>query len=353
MQALTKTLFPCYAPGDRETARAIAEFLQRGADVTVFLEEGEIREGEDILSKARDARTADLALVLFSRESMPGRWRREQWQSALIDEPAAENVPIAFLRCDDCVPPKVLTPMFGPRQLRELKRWVRGHVPAPSRSDGELDLLAIAAADRPGTEIASSADVAAEFAREFQQDFDAVVTLRCGRRSTAALAGDLAAQLGLRLEGPLPENLERLAAFCSARRLLIVLEDVPDLIPHEFVFGGRCSTIAAPDSRTPEADPVRDVQRIIADPDARWADVCAAARLGRRLLRDAGRMAELHELMVQWHAAAEDEEDRVALDESAREIVWILEAWGRADEAQALEFDRACKFDDQMMLPFS
>jgi hypothetical protein len=353
VQALIKTLFPCYAPGDRETARAIAEFLERGADVRVFLEDGEIREGEDILSKARDARTADLALVLFSRESMPGRWRREQWQPALVDEPAEEKVPIAFLRCDDCIPPKVLTPMFGPRQLRELKRWVRGHIPESSRSDGELDLLAIAVADRPGTEVASSADVAAEFAREFHQDFDAVLTLQCGRRSIAALAGDLAAQLGLRLEGPLPENLERLTEFCSMRRFLIVLEEVPDLVPHELVFGGRCSTLAAPDGRTPEADPIREVQRIVAGVDSRWPDVSAAARLGRRLLRDAGRMAELHELMVQWHSAAEDEDDRLALDESAREIVWILEAWGRPEEAHELEFDRACRFDDQMMLPFS
>jgi hypothetical protein len=352
VQALTKTLFPCYSPGDRELARAVADFLQRGADVNVFLEDGEIREGEDILSKARDARTADLVLVLFSRESMPGRWRREQWQPALIDEPAEEKVPIAFLRCDDCIPPKVLTPTFGPRQFRELKRWVRGHVPESSRSDGELDLLGIAVADRPGTELASSAEIAAEFAREFRQDFDAVMTLQCGTRSSAALAGDLGAQLGLRLEGPLPENLERLTEFCSSRRFLIVLEEVPELIPHEFVFGGRCSTVASPDGRTREADPIRDAQRIVAGPDTRWPELCAAARLGRRLLRDSGRMAELHELMVQWHSAAEDEVDRQALDESAREIVWILEAWGRSEEAQTLEFDRACRFDDQMPLFF-
>jgi hypothetical protein len=353
VQNLIRTLFPCYAHADRETARELAEFLERGADVRVFLEEGEIRDGEDILSKARDARTADMALVLFSRESMPGRWRREQWQPALVDEPAAEGVRIAFLRCDDCIPPKVLAPMFGPRQFREVKRWVRGHAPEASRPSGDLEVLGIAVADRPGMEMADSAELAAEFAREFRNDFDAVLTVQCGTRSVAALAGDLAAQLGLRLDGPLPENLERLREFCSERRFLVVLEEVFELIPHELVFGGRCSTLAAPDAGPVTADPIREAQRMVADPSSPWPEMCAAARLGRRLLRDAGRMAELHDLMQQWHSAAEDEDDRAALDDSAREIVWILEAWGRGDEATAIDFDRARRFDDQMMLPFS
>jgi hypothetical protein len=353
VQALTRTLSPCYAPADRETARALAEFLERGADVRVFLEDGELREGEDILSKAREARTADMVLVLFSRDSMPARWRREQWQPVLVDEPAAEGVAIAFLRCDDCVPPKVLAPMFAPRQFREVKRWVRGHAPEASRPHAELELLGIAVADRAGAELAPSAEIAAEFAEEFRQDFDAVLTVPCGARTLAAIAGDIAAQLGLRLEGPLSENLERLREFCSARRFLIVLEDVPELLPHELVFGGRTSTLAAPDSCAVTPDPIHEIERVVADPRSRWPQVCAAARQGRRLLRDAGRIAELYELMQQWHSLAEDECDRAALDESAREIVWILEAWGRADEAQALEFDRACKFDDQMMLPFS
>ena len=81
--------------------------------------------------------------------------------------------------------------------------------------------------------------------------------------------------------------------------------------------------------------------------------MCAAARQGRRLLRDAGRIAELYELMQQWHAAAADEEDRAVLDESAREQIWIIETWGRGEEARLLEYDRASRFDDQMMLPFA
>jgi hypothetical protein len=354
VQALTpQTVFPCYAAADRELARSLAEFLERGADVRVFLEEGQMREGEDLVSKARDARMADIVVVLFSRESMPSRWPRAQWEDALVNEPSAEGIRIAFLRCDDCIPPKVLAPQFTAKQFRELKRWVRGRDPIASRPSGDLEVLGIAVADRPGMELADSAELAASFAHEFRHDFDGIFTLECGCRSLAALAGDLGAQLGLALEGPIAENLERLRGFCEARRFLIVLEDVPELIPQELVFGGRCSTLAAPDSRGVPPDEIRELQAMVADPATPYADVCAAARRARRLLRNAGRIAELHELMQQWHSAAADEDDRAALDESAREQIWILETWGRGDEATSLDYDRASRFDDQMLLPFS
>jgi hypothetical protein len=354
VQALTqKTVFPCYAAADRALARSLAEFLERGADVRVFLDEGEMRAAEDLAGKAREARMADIAIVLFSRESMPSRWPRAQWEDALVNEPTAEGVRIAFVRCDDCVPPKVLSPQFTAKQFRELKRWIRGHEPVSSRPAVDLEVLGIAVADRPGMELADSAEIAAAFAREFRHDFDGVFTLVCGRRSIAAMAGDLGAQLGLRLEGPIAENLHRLREFCEARRFLIVLEDVPELIPAELVFGGRCSTIAAPDSRAGEPDALREIQAAVADAATPYSDVATAARRGRRLLRDAGRIAELYELMQQWHSAAADEEDRAGLDESAREQIWILETWGRVEEAQTLEFDRSARFDDQMQLPFA
>jgi len=56
--------------------------------------------------------------------------------------------------------------------------------------------------------------------------------------------------------------------------------------------------------------------------------------------------------MHQWHDAAELRGDRAVLDESTREIVWILESWGRAEQAQDLEYRRLCEFGEQMMLAF-
>ena len=66
MQALTPSLFPCYAPEDWDTVGAIADFLQRGADVRIFLEEGALSAGENLAEKAREASAPTLE-VMYER----------------------------------------------------------------------------------------------------------------------------------------------------------------------------------------------------------------------------------------------------------------------------------------------
>jgi hypothetical protein len=351
VQTLTPTLFLCYAPGDRETAQRIALFLQRGADVRVFLDEGQIQAGEDLVSKARDARMADAVLVLFSRESLPSRWPRAAWEAPLITEPAADGVRIAFVRCDSCVPPRVLTPMFEARRLREIKRWLRRSPevePAATEHAVDAEVLALDIADRPGVETVDSAALAAEFARAFAPDFDAVIRV-CPAPTLACAAGDLAGQLGLRLEGEVLDNIERLRAFCAERRLLIVLEGEPR---HELIFEGRCSTLISAEPLPSTPNPLRDAQRLVFSPDTSWPDVCAAARLARRLTLEQGRLAECHELMEHWIALADVRNDGPIQDEGTRELVWILETWGRTIEAAKLDYRRAATFDDQIPLAF-
>ena len=307
---------------------------------------------------------ADIVVVFFSRDSMPSRWARAQWEDALVKEPAAEGVRIAFLSCDDCHPPKVLTPQFDAKQFRELKRWVRAdgegsgitrfEPPADARCphrSADLEVLGIAIADRPGVETVRDTALAFEFVRAFRDDFDEVFYLDCGGRSLAALTGDLAAQLGMRLEGPVQNTLERLREFCSAQRFLLVLDDVWDIDAHPLIFGGRSSTLLSTDSYPArEPGPDRNPERVGAP--QRMAGLCRAARLGRRITRYEGRVAECFELMRQWHELAEERGDRNVLDESAREMVWILESWGMTDEAHRLEYRRATEYDEQMGLPF-
>ncbi|MGP8244744.1 MAG: toll/interleukin-1 receptor domain-containing protein [Bryobacteraceae bacterium] len=358
MQTLTPTLFPCYAPADRPAAGAIRGFLERGAQVRVFLEEGELREGESLADKAREGLVADLIVLLFSRASWPSRRPRAEWEDAFLNEPASAGVRVAFARLDDCAPPPVLNPRFELAGLplaglRSLKRWVRGGgrlLEMAVSSGGDLEVLGIALADRPGREWTSAA-MAARFTHAFREDFDAVLHLRCGARSPAALAGSLGRQLGLRLEGDLESNCRKLAAFCSGRRFLVVVEDA-GAVPEELLFAGNCSTLLCPDSLPTDdpPDPLDQVQLAFAA--APWTEQCSLARTGCRLARGEGRLAEGYELMRQWHAAAQTRADRIALDESAREMVWILEAWGRDDEARALDYRRIAEYSGQLLLPF-
>jgi hypothetical protein len=151
---------------------------------------------------------------------MPSRWPRVEWEDALVKEPHAEGVRIAFLKCDDCVPPRVLTPMFDAARLRDVKRWVRGHEPGEppaAEFSADLEVLGIAIADRPGAETVQTIALAREFARSFRADFDAVLRVDCVTGTLADMAGDLAWQVGLHLEGELADNIDHQTRFSLSR----------------------------------------------------------------------------------------------------------------------------------------
>jgi hypothetical protein len=351
VQALTPTLFPCYAPANREIASRIAQFLQRGSDIRVFLEEGEMRPGEDLASKACEARMADTVLVLFSRESLPPRWPRSAWEAPLVTEPEEEGVRIAFVRCDDCAPPKVLTPMFDVRKLRDIKRWFRRSpavAPAASEFAVDAEVLALDIADRPGVETVDNAAFAAEFARAFSPDFDAVIRV-WPAPTLAAAAGDLATQLGMRLEGEPADNLEHLRAVCADRRLLLVLEGEAR---EELIFEGRCSTLISTEPLPVVPDRLHEAQQALFFEGTTWPDVCAAARQIRRIAMEQGRHAECFEAMERWAVLADEQRDDAAQEEAVREQVWILESWGRTIDAAKLDYRRAAAFDEQIPLAF-
>jgi hypothetical protein len=247
--------------------------------------------------------------------------------------------------------------------LRKLKRWVRARaatwLPAESvgftGAPGELDDLGSAVADRPGVRSIGSAALAYAFVRAYAEDFDEVFRLECAGRTPAALAGDLGAQIGMRLESDLPGNLEKLREFCSAHRFLVLLEDPEGVNAGLFTFGGNCSTLSVAESglmERPCAESLRAIQGEFAHPGGDWLELCRLARIGRRVARDQNRIAELYELLLKWHALADARGDRDVLDESAREMVWVLESWGRFAEASRLERRRVTEFGDQLALPF-
>jgi len=362
---MSRTVFPCHAAADRATAASIASFLEAGADVRVLLEEGQMQPGEDLARKAREGRMADMVLVLFSRHSLPTPWPRSKWEGPMQTEPAEENVRLGFVKCDDCSPPRVLTPLFDLAglalpDLRRLKRWVRAGSygePAVLHPDlaADVEALGKAIADRSGISTVGRALLATEFRRMFREDFDQMLHLECGGRSLAALAGDLGSQLGLRIEGDLESNLESLRAYCSARRLLLWLDGASEDEAAAFSMAGRSSTLISTEARPelpPDAGSLRAIQFALRHPaePVDWDNFCRLSRQGVRIAAEQGRMAECFEFLQQWHSLAKTLEDRPVLEESACEIVWILEGWNRFAEARRWEFDRATRYDDQMSL---
>ncbi len=172
--------------------------------------------------------------------------------------------------------------------------------------------------------------------------------LDCASGTLADMAGDLAWQVGLHLEGELADNLEHLRVFCAARRLLVVLAGGA---PADLIFGGRCSTLISTEPGEPSPDGLRQLARAF-DAAEDWSEACRLARQARRVAHDQFRLAECFEIMTEWRARAEERDDRNVVDEASRELVWILEGWGRTAEARQLEQTRAMEFDEQLPLFF-
>ncbi len=244
-------VFPCYSISDRELARGLAAFLERGTGVEVLLEEGEMPPGADLIAKVEEGLSADVVLVLFSPEAVPARWVLERWKSVFWEQAAEVGTALATVLFRDAKFPDLLRRknFFDLRQnrlagFRAIKRWLMSLSPLdrkapfqPARQplftgrDAELETLCVTLADTPGIAVveggpgAGKTALALEFARRHKEDFDAVFWLACGSRSAAAAAGDLAAQLGVRLDRDLESNLNDLRRLCAQYRCLIVLDD--------------------------------------------------------------------------------------------------------------------------------
>lgn len=235
------TVLPCYAAADACAAAELAAFLRQGANIQVFLEDGEIRPPDDIVSKvARDGGLAEAVLLLFSPDSQPGKWDHRKWEPAFRTQPAKVGTRVAALLLRECHIPGLLkravffdltaNRLAG---FRKVKRWLMGlRAPAartgfrPARHEAPeeaLEALAVRLADRPGKEEVDAPETALAFAGRHAGEFEAVLWLNACGRGTAALAGDLGEQLGLTLPGPLEEDLERLRRCCEERRCLYLV----------------------------------------------------------------------------------------------------------------------------------
>ncbi|MEO7652828.1 MAG: toll/interleukin-1 receptor domain-containing protein, partial [Bryobacteraceae bacterium] len=247
-------MFPCYAPRDRRLAEECAALLERAGGFRVFLEDGELQPGEDVVSKAADALSADVMLIFLSQEAAPERWHRPDWESAFLAEPREGGVLVGFILSSECQYPGLLVrekwfdATASPRAaLRAVKRWLRtlDRVPddaAPpagwmsSTDEAEVERLTEALSDVPG--VSASVYPPTEFLRRCAQDFDGVFSVFLEGRTIAEGAGDLGSQLGMRLEGEAASNLRRIREVCAGQRCLLVVYGAEDAA---WIPGGLCS----------------------------------------------------------------------------------------------------------------
>ena len=329
------TAFCAHARADHELASELARFLELGCNVTCYVDEGLIAEGEDLISKAAEGRCADVVLLLLSPVSSPARWVRERWEPVLFDQAKEGDVEIVTVLLEECPFPPLLrrrnfvdATRIGLAARRLVKRWFwrreREQAGPPNlECSSELEFLYSAVADQPGVLCSSGADTV-RFVREAADEFAAVVWVPCHGRTLAQAAGELGHQLGLILDGPVTQNCGRIREVLSQQRCLVVLDAATEGIEVELTAGGRTSTVITPDA----------VRTLETPETPAYARTLIAAR----------RFAEAYELLYRMLDAVVDPEN------CARELTWICEDWGRIAEASALRLNYGPPGMEQLML---
>jgi hypothetical protein len=324
-----RTIFLAHAEPDHEFACRLAEFLEFGCDITCYTDAGLMSSGQDLIDKAEEGLGSDILVLILSEASCPARWPRERWEPVLFEETRLLNVDLVSILRTDCPFPALLRrklffeatanrlPAF-----RLLKRWI-WHRERGATISGDLEKLYERLSDRAGS-IQAPGAVAERFASEAAHEFEAVLWVPCHGRSLAQAAGDLGAQLGLRLEGTAKKNCAAIRDFLSARRCLLVLDAPRPEIAAALEITGRTSVL-----RT--ADPVRT------------ADSPSTLAYARALVA-AGRYAEAYELLYALLDAWVDTET------CARELAWICEHWDRVPEANALRMQYGTGPPEQLAL---
>jgi len=326
-----KTIFLACAEQDRDFAGRLSEFLEFGCDVTCYVNAVPVSSSHDLIDKAEEGLGGDVLTLLLSESSCPSRWPRDRWEPVLFDQARSLNVDLVSILLSDCPYPPLLKrqrPFFDAisdplHAMRRLKRRIRMGEPAETISP-DLEEMYRQLSDRAGSLRVSGA-VADRFAREAAGEFEAVLWVPCGGRSLAQVAGDLGAQLGLRLEGMAKENCARIRNFLSERRCLLVLDAPTAEIAAALEMTGRASAMLT-------TDPVRPAEA----PPGTLADA--------RSLVASGRYAEAYELFYALLDAWVDTET------CARELAWICEHWDRVPEANALRMQYGSGPPEQLAL---
>jgi hypothetical protein len=330
-----RTIFLAHAEPDHAFARHLTDFLEFGCDVTCYTDEGVIRSGEDIISKAEEGLAADVLVLLLSEASCATGWQRERWEPVLFDQARGANVELATIVLGECNFPALLRRrnFFDATSnrlaaQRRLKRWLwqrerePGNSPSPDFSSDLEDLYA-GLADKAGT-LEASGPAASRFAREASQDFEAVPWVPCHGRSLAQAAGELAGLLGLVLDGPAEQNCQGIRDLLSRRRCLLVLDAPAPELATALVPQGRSSALLT-------LDPVLVAQT---EESVAYARTLISSR----------RYAEAYELLYRLLQSG------VAPETCARELTWICEHWGRVEEANSLRFHYGPHAFEQLLL---
>ena len=262
-------VFLSHSSQDKPFVRMLADELETGGEIKVWLDEREIGYGENIVLKIEEGLDANVVLLILSPDSVDSKWVKEEWTAAYWEQVNSQHTRFAGLLYRDCQLPRFLANKnyFDLRTnqtegFRKIKTWLLGQRPPvppvvhlPQRSplfigrEPEIDELRRRLKE-PGS-VAYVSGLAGrgkttlvlEYAHRYQRDFETVHWLPCQGRTLVQIAGELAWQLGLKLEGDLETIVHELNGYCASKRCLLIFDNVEDDTPARLMPAGRTSVL--------------------------------------------------------------------------------------------------------------
>ena len=266
------SVFLSHSSKDKPFVRELADFLRREGGIKVWLDEGEIAPGQNIVSSIRKGLDSDFVLLVLSPDSVRSNWVEEEWTDAVWEQVNRGRTKLVPVLYRDCSIPRLLRNKKyvdlrtnQPEGFRAIRTFLLtqklaeptkyNQLPArPPLFVGREDELAELRArlqapgsvshitGRPGQ---GKTTLAIEFAYRYQQDFEAVYWLPCQSLSLPLIASELQRLLGLKLEGDLDSIVRELKGACSRKRCLLILDNVEDEEPGKLIPGGGASVLVA------------------------------------------------------------------------------------------------------------
>lgn len=256
----------CHASQDSATAGALARRLESCAEARLSLAATEAAAPD--LLHLWDVEDADAVLLLLAPECVPAHSSRASWQPVL-DQLQARNRPdVGAVVLRPCAYPPLLQRAAFFREdltdthLRDLAAWLLNLHPDPGWPEwsilhparpapgavqpSDTAPLWSALADQPGRfalDGAAAPTLAQAFAREAAGQFRATLRLDAAGRPPDCLAGELAAALGVRVEGSLEDAWSQVASVLDAHRLLLILDGWEGDLPWQAGPAGRSSVL--------------------------------------------------------------------------------------------------------------
>lgn len=363
-----------FAGPDVRTAQEIAGYLERNCSVQI--ENLVVTGREPLLNMLARALSSDFAIVLLSPDSVPQKLERAEWEPLLVTEAQERSTEIGYLRLAETPFPKVLLRhnLFDPAAgmtecLRAIKRWILKPAtgqhpycvpdgPKTAASAPAIDPL-WALADEPTSATVTDAAAARGFAERAHADFEGVFWIRAAGATLAGVAGELAAQLGMRLAGELESNLDSIRRLFERHRSLVVMEGAAPGVQSELRILGRASVlfVAAPvpavslelvrsrlhslaiwvnnRAGAPHPGEINSGLEWLLEVPEHWrlARELGRAALAFYLFQD--RCAEALEITERLMEGAARRNDSETGGEFARERDWILASWGQPGYAPA------------------